>query len=234
MSDECTVNEEYSNVTNTLTVATVCNKVLCCSMCVANNLNLKYAYINVSIDFSEISNAVLIGQCHCDPLAQDTKKGLADRIKLQHEARLPDSENPSSRTLNKHWGVSRAIAGQKVIWMCSHAWSPSEQLPVWRRQACDAQHRTRNLGLFNRHVQHFAECYCADWYWPPVDWTSGSDTCEIEKRETLKREHWGAGFSSVSLIGEFGGVQILSESGSIVEALGINEKSFSHSKVPPV
>lgn len=67
-----------------------------------------------------------------------------------------------------------------------------------------------------------------------MDSTSESDTCVMEKRETLKREHWGAGFSSGSLTGEFGGVQILSEVGSNVEALGFNGKSFSHSKVPPV
>lgn len=36
------------------------------------------------------------------------------------------------------------------------------------------------------------------------------------------------------MTGEFGGVQILSEAGSNVEGLGINGKSFSHSKVPPV
>lgn len=64
--------------------------------------------------------------------------------------------------------------------------------------------------------------------------TSESDTCVIEKRETLKREHWGAGFSSGSLTGEFGEVHVLSEAGSNVEALFINGKSFSHSKVPPV
>lgn len=64
--------------------------------------------------------------------------------------------------------------------------------------------------------------------------TSESDTCVIEKRETLKREVWGAGFSSGRWTGEFGGVQILSEAGSNVKALGINGKSFSHSKVPPV
>lgn len=63
---------------------------------------------------------------------------------------------------------------------------------------------------------------------------SGSDTCVIEKRETLKRERWGAGFSSGSMTGEFGRVQILSDAGSNVDALGISGKSFSHSKVPPV
>lgn len=60
---------------------------------------------------------------------------------------------------------------------------------------------------------------------------SESETCVIEKRETLKREHWGAGFSSESLTGEFGGVQILSEAGSNVDALGINGKVI---EVPPV
>lgn len=52
--------------------------------------------------------------------------------------------------------------------------------------------------------------------------TTESDTCVIEKRETLKRECWDAGFSSGSETGEFGGVQILSEAGSTVEAFCIN------------
>lgn len=63
---------------------------------------------------------------------------------------------------------------------------------------------------------------------------SASDTCVIEKRETLKREHWGAGFSSGCFTREFGVGQILSEAGSNVEALGISGKSSTHFKVLPV
>lgn len=48
---------------------------------------------------------------------------------------------------------------------------------------------------------------------------SESDTCVMEKRETLNRERGGAGFSSGDLTGELGGVAISSEPGSDVEGL---------------
>lgn len=60
---------------------------------------------------------------------------------------------------------------------------------------------------------------------------SVSDTCVMEKRETLKRENWGAGFSSGDLTGELGGVLIPSEAGSNIEGLKV---SSSHSKALPV
>lgn len=63
---------------------------------------------------------------------------------------------------------------------------------------------------------------------------SESDTCVMEKRETLNRESVGAGFSSGDLTGELGGVVISSEPGSDVEGLGINGKSSCHSNAPPV
>lgn len=48
---------------------------------------------------------------------------------------------------------------------------------------------------------------------------SESDTCVIEKRETLNRESGCAGFSSGDLTGELSGVAISSEPGSDVEGL---------------
>lgn len=62
---------------------------------------------------------------------------------------------------------------------------------------------------------------------------SESDTCVMEKRETLNRENDGTGFSSGDLMGELGGVVISSEPGSDVEGLGINGKSSCHSHSPP-
>ena len=62
---------------------------------------------------------------------------------------------------------------------------------------------------------------------------SESDTCVMEKRETLKRDSWGAGFSSAALEDGLGGNTTASGAGSAEEGLDIREKSSSHSKAPP-
>lgn len=69
---------------------------------------------------------------------------------------------------------------------------------------------------------------------PPIESTSESDTCVMEKRETLKREHCcGTGFSSATLMGELGGSTTESGGASADVGLDIRGKSSAHSKQPP-
>lgn len=72
--------------------------------------------------------------------------------------------------------------------------------------------------------------------WPPSESTSESDTCVMEKRETLKRDRCcccGAGFSSATLTGGLGGNTTASGVASADVGLDIRGKSSAHSKQPP-